>query len=135
MEGTIAVTMTWQGDELFGVEVGAHRPVLDGTSGQGPSPMQYLATGITGCMAIDIAHILGRMRTPAQSLRVHLNTERVAEPPRRFTALRFHVEAVGDVPQANLDRAIALSRDKYCSAMHSLRPDIEVTVDTEIRPA
>lgn len=135
MEGTIAVTMDWQGEELFTVEVGQHHPTLDGKSQAGPSPMQYLATGVTGCMAIDIAHILDRMRTPAQKLRVHLDTERVAEPPRRFTALRFRVEVVGDVPQANVDRAIVLSRDKYCSAMHTLRPDIEIGISTELRPA
>lgn len=135
MEGSITVNMKWQGDERFAVQVGAHAPVLDGESRQGPSPMQYLATGVTGCMAIDIAHILGRMRTPADSLQVRLDTERVAEPPRRFTALHFHVAVVGDVPQDNLDRAIQLSRDKYCSAMHSLRADIAVTVSTEIRPS
>ena len=71
--------MEWRGAEAFDVRVGRHEVLLDGESTQGLSPMQYVATGVTGCMAIDIAHILGRMRTPADSLRVTVDTEREAD--------------------------------------------------------
>jgi putative redox protein len=135
MEGKIAVAMQWQGGEKFGVEVGGHAAVLDGEKAEGLSPMQYLATGVTGCMAIDIAHILGRMRTPPDRLRVTVDTERAPEPPRYFTEMRMRVDVVGDVPQKNLDRAIELSRDRYCSAFHTLRKDLALIVTTEIRPA
>jgi putative redox protein len=135
MEGRIGVKMRWRGEECFDVEAGDHTVVLDGESELGLSPMQYLATGVTGCMAIDIAHILGRMRTAPDSLTVTMDTERPEDPPRRFTGLKMHVRAVGDIPQANLDRAIGLSRDKYCSALHTLKDDIELTVSTEILPS
>lgn len=135
MSGTVAVNMEWEGGETFAAEIGKHRLTVDSDAEAGPTPMQLLAAGVTGCMAIDINHILGRMRTPAASLHLHMDTERAPEPPRRFTTLRLTVRVTGDVPQANLDRAIQLSRDTYCSAFRSLREDIELTVDTEILPA
>lgn len=132
MEGTIQAAMQWQGEERFAVQVGDHEVALDGESVTGLSPMQYLAVGVTGCMAIDIAHILGRMRTPAENVDVQLDTERAPEPPRRFTGLTLRVSVVGDVPQKNLERAVELSRDKYCSAWHSLKDDIELRILSEV---
>src|SRR3712207_7941187 len=51
--------------------------------------------------------------------------ERAAEPPRRLLKVRLHFRIHGAVPQPSIERAIALSREKYCSVWHSLRQDVE----------
>lgn len=135
MDGRTELTLDWEGDKRFSVAAGDHRCRVDGDSDEGLSPMQFMATAVAGCMAIDIAHVLGRMRTEPVSLRVSMDSERAPEPPRYFTELRMHVDVVGDVPQKNLDRAIELSREKYCSAIHTLRSDLVLTVTTDIRAA
>jgi uncharacterized OsmC-like protein len=49
--------------------------------------------------------------------------------------LRFEVtgEAAGAVPADKVERALALSREKYCSVWHSLRQDIAFTTSFEVR--
>ena len=97
------------------------------------SPMQSLAAGLAGCMAIDIVDILRKGRLPLRGLRVRLDTERAEEPPRRFVRFDMTVEVSGDVENSRVERAIDLSREKYCSVWHSLRPDtpFEVTFSVE----
>lgn len=134
MTGDIVVDLRWNGRERFAIEVGAHRFQVDGESSAGASPMQHMAVAIGSCMAIDVAHILGKMRTPPQSLDVRLAGERVAEPPRRFTRIVIDVRVQGDVPESNLERALELSRDKYCSAWATVRQDVELQVRSSVSP-
>lgn len=79
-------------------------------------------------MSVDIVHILTRGRHPFRALSSHLVAERAQEDPHRFTRVALHVTIDGDVPSDAVDRAIALSREKYCSVWHSMRQDIEFTV-------
>jgi putative redox protein len=90
--------------------------------------------GLAGCMGADIVNILRKGRHPLTAFRSELTGERAAEPPRRLlsAAMTFHVH--GDVPHAAVERAIALSREKYCSVWHSLRQDIELTTSFDILP-
>jgi len=120
MKRTIAVEMSWNDKQHFAVEVGPHRAEVDGESQAGPSPMEYLATGVAGCLAIDVVHILERMRTAPEALTVQLVGQRREEQPSRFMTLDMHLVVTGEVPQPNVDRALQLSRDKYCSAWHSM---------------
>ena len=96
--------------------------------------MQAVAMGFAGCMAIDVVSILQKGRHPLKGLRVSLTGSRAEHLPRRFTrfTLVFHVS--GDVPESAVERAVALSRETYCSAWHSLRQDIELTTSIEIQP-
>lgn len=132
MTGTIAAELRWTGGETFEAVTGNHRTAVDGESERGPSPMQLLALGVGGCMGIDVAHILTRMRTVPDTLQVRVECERAEEPPRRFTVVKMEFELTGEVPEANLERALQLSRDRYCSAWASLRPDTELRIHSRI---
>ncbi len=75
-------------------------------------------------MAIDVAHILARGRHQVRDIRLHLEGDRSPDEPHRLVAVRLRFEVLGEVPGAAVERAIALSHDKYCSVWHSLRQDI-----------
>ncbi len=90
--------------------------------------MQALAFALAGCMAMDVAHVLGKGKGGLRGLRADLTGTRAAEEPRRFTAIALHYSITGDVPAARVERAIELSREKYCSVWHSMRQDIALTV-------
>lgn len=90
--------------------------------------MQALAFGLAGCMAMDVVHILKKGRHDLRGLRADLTGARADEDPRRFTAATLHYTITGDVPSEQVERAIQLSRDKYCSVWHSLRQDIAFDV-------
>ena len=75
-------------------------------------------------MAIDVLDIIRKGRHPLTAFRTSIVAERQPEPPRRVTKATLHFHVHGQVADAIVERAIALSRDKYCSVWHSLREDI-----------
>ncbi len=94
--------------------------------------MQALAFALAGCMAMDVVHVLAKGRSDLRGLRTDLTAERSPENPHRFTAVTLHFTVTGNVPEDKVERAIALSREKYCSVWHSMRQDIDLTVTYEI---
>lgn len=137
MEQNKGVVLRWESGQRFAGEIGPTPILLDGSSDDAMSPMQAVMAGLAGCMAIDLVHILEKGRQPLEQLETTLTGERAENPPRRFTSFRLHFRVVGDVKGGRLkdsrvQRAIDLSREKYCSVWHSLREDIELDVDFEI---
>ena len=90
--------------------------------------MQTLAFALAGCMSMDVVHVLTKGRHDLRGLRADLTGQRAPDEPRRFTAITLHFTVTGDVPPDKVERAIDLSREKYCSVWHSMRQDIELTV-------
>jgi putative redox protein len=131
---SVAAEVVWVEDLRFGATSGKIATLLDGDSTAGPSPVQMLVMALAGCMSIDVVDILRKGRHPLAAFRATVTAERAPDPPRRLitAALRFHVH--GNVPATAVERAIALSRDKYCSVWHSLRTDIELTTTFEVVP-
>jgi len=104
---------------------------MDGDSRNGPSPVQVLAFAVAGCMSADVVHALRRGRHPLRALRAHLVGHRAQEDPHRFLRIELHFTLEGAVPENAVERAIALSREKYCSVWHSMRQDIDFRVTFE----
>lgn len=128
----VEIDLAWEGELRFAARAGSQEFKLDSALTAGPSPAQALAASLAGCMAMDVVHILTKGRHPLKGLRAHLDGERAPDNPKRLVkaALRFVVE--GNVSADAVERAIALSRDSYCSVWHSLRQDIAFTTTFEI---
>ncbi len=132
----VVVDLEWQAGEglrFRGRIEGGVSIVLDSAGEAGPSPVQALAAGLAGCMAIDIVHILEKGRVPVRAVRAALVAPRAPEDPKRIVAAELRFTVTGDVPPDKVERAIALSREKYCSVWHSLRQDIAFTTSFEVR--
>jgi putative redox protein len=130
-----AVTLNWQGSLRFEARAGDHTLILDSERRGGVSPTQALALGLAGCMAIDVVDIIQKGRFAMTGVETRLETERRAEPPRYVTRATLHFVVRGDVPPDRVERAIQLSRERYCSVWHSLRQDIDFRTSFEILPA
>ncbi len=128
------VTMEWDHALEFTGFAGKHEVGIDGAQASAPSPMQYLALAISGCMGIDIVHILTRGRHQLKGLESSFAGERSQVDPKRFTHLTLHFTVRTDAPPEAVERAIQLSREKYCSAMTSLRQDIAIEIGFTIEP-
>jgi len=128
----VTVSLEWKGGLRFAGPTPGGELVLDGDSAAGPSPVQALAFALAGCMAADLVHILTRGRVPPRGLRVTFTGERAEQDPRRFVRIGLRFEVSGDIPAEKVERALALSREKYCSVWHSLRPDIELDTTFEV---
>ena len=128
--------MEWVGEGLAfrGAAPGGPEVVLDSDGEAGPSPTQALLLSLAGCMGIDVVMILEKGRVPLDALSVEVEGDRAEEPPRRFTAVRlvYHVEGPGEEHRGKVQRAVDLSRDRYCSVLHSLRDDIDLDIRVEL---
>lgn len=129
------VRMSWAGEGLAfrGGAAGAPPTAVDGDSREAPSPMQMLLVSLAGCMGADVCDILEKSRVPLEALEVEVEGTRAARPPRRFEEIRlvYRVRGPAEEHEKRLRRAVELSRDTYCSVLHSLRQDLDVEIEIE----
>jgi putative redox protein len=126
---TKGVTLAWQERLVFrGGEPGGPAITIDGDNAVAPGPMLTLLLAAAACTGADVVVILEKMRVSLQELRIDASGVRREEEPRRYTAihLQYHIRGEG-LDEAKARRAIDLSITKYCSVVHSLAPDIQVT--------
>jgi putative redox protein len=126
------IELIWEHDLVFAGKSGDVEITVDSTSAAGPSPMQTLAFALASCMAMDVVHVLKKGRHDLRGLRADLTGTRAPEEPRRFTAIALHYSITGAVPTDTVERAIQLSRERYCSVWHSMRQDIEFKVTYQV---
>ena len=131
---TVAASLAWQGDLRFRASATGGEIALDGDSKSGASPVEALAVSLAGCMAADVVDILTKGRYTVRAFESKIVAERAEQPPRRFTRVTLSFALQGKVPASAVERAIALSREKYCSVWHSLRTDIELLTSYEVVP-
>jgi putative redox protein len=124
----LLATLEWDGEEQFTGRVGKHEIGLDGSADAAPTPVHLLALSLAGCMAIDLVHILTRGRHPVTSLTTSFTGHRASEDPKRFTRIRLEFTLTGQMLPEHVERAIQLSREKYCSVWNTFRPDIDLEV-------
>jgi putative redox protein len=130
----LELDLVWLRDLVFDGTVGEHKMLLDGNSREGVSPVQALGFALASCMGSDVALILTRGRHPLRALRAHLTAHRAPTDPRRFVSASLRFEIEGAVPVEAVERAIALSHERYCSVWHSLRPDIAFETSFTVSP-
>lgn len=118
-----------------------HAVVIDaapdvGGRNLGARPMEVVLMGAGGCSAIDVVHILRKARQDLMDCIVEVDADRAEEDPKVFTRIHMHYIVTGRaLNPAQVERAIKLSKEKYCSATIMLAKTAEVTSDYEIREA
>lgn len=125
----------------FAAETGSgHLITMDGAPDGGgrnlaPRPMETLLAGAGGCTAYDVVLILKRGRQAVTGCQVKLSAERAAQDPKVFTKIHLHFIVSGrDLSATAVERAIALSHEKYCSATIMLGATAEITTSHEVLP-
>jgi len=98
-----------------------------------PRPLELLLAGTGGCTAYDVVLILKRGRHDVRGCTVKLEADRAELDPKVFTKINMHFSVTGKgVPAAAVERAIAMSHDKYCSASVMLGKTAEITTSFEV---
>jgi putative redox protein len=121
--------VSWEGALRFrGGEPGRPTTLVDGDNEAAPGPMLTLLLAAAGCSGSDVVVMLEKMRVKLEQLRIEISGVRREQEPRRYTALHldYHLKGEG-LDEAKARRAIELSIEKYCSVLHSLAPDIQIT--------
>lgn len=129
-DNKVHLRWTGAGNEFIGGAEGGPEVTIDGGRATGPSPMDALLLSVAGCMGIDVLMILEKQRVPVDGLSVSVDGHRAEGAPRRFTSLRLDYEISGPGPEHDdkIERAIELSKDRYCSVLHTLRTDLAIEI-------
>lgn len=115
-----------------------HATVMDGAvegggRNLGPRPMEMLLLGAGGCTAYDVVSILKKARADISDCIIELNAGRADVDPKVFTTIHMHFIVSGhNLKAEQVERAINLSAEKYCSASIMLGKTAAITHDFEI---
>ena len=125
--------MSFLGESGSGHSVLMDGPPEAGGKNQGPRPMEMVLMGTSGCAAFDVVLILKKSRQDISDCMVEIEAERAMEEPKVFTRIHFHFIVTGkQLKPEQVERAINLSAEKYCSASIMLAKTAELTHDFEI---
>ena len=98
-----------------------------------PRPLETMLAGTGGCTAYDVVLILKRGRHDVQGCTVKLTAERAETDPKVFTKIHMQFTVTGKgIPAAAVERSIAMSHEKYCSASIMLAKTVEITTGFEL---
>jgi len=130
----------WVGDAMFLGESGSgHAIIMDGPPdhggrNMGVRPMEMLLLGVGGCSSFDVVDILKKSRQNVTGCHTKLEAERADAVPAVFTKLHIHFVVSGkDLKEKQVERAVSLSAEKYCSASIMLgKAGVAVTHSFEI---
>ena len=129
----VRLSLNWTGGLAFQCDGASGRTITtDGDGASAMSPVELLGAATASCMAVDVVHILTKARQPPVAVSVEFTGYRAEEEPRRLLRIELAFRVEGAATRAQVDRALQLSRDKYCSVWNSLREDITLEIVTRI---
>jgi putative redox protein len=103
----------------FTVELDAKAAI--GGEGKGFRPMEMLLVGLGGCSGIDMVNVLTKQKEPLEDIKIAINaTRKDEEMPPIFDEIEIHFDLSGDLNPAKVERALAMTFDKYCSVSNIL---------------
>lgn len=126
------------GVSFLGETESGHTVLMDGAPEAGGKnlglrPMEMVLMGTGGCTAFDVVMILKKSRQDIVDCMVEIEAERATEDPKVFTRIHYHFILTGNnLKPQQVERAINLSAEKYCSASIMLGKTAEMTHDFEI---
>ena len=131
----------WVEDRTFVGETGSGHKIVFGTASgpegikpkPGPSPMELMLIGAGGCSAVDVVHILEKGREAVEDCVVELDSDRAETEPKVFTRIHLEYAIAGrGLDPRQVERAVKLSKEKYCSATIMLGHTAEITYGVRI---
>jgi putative redox protein len=122
-----------RGDRIT-LEAHHDAPLESDPASVGLGPMEALLAALGSCTAVDVQDIMKKKRTPLSTYCIELEGIRAETIPQRYTKIIMrHIGSGEGVTKENLDKAVRLSFEKYCSVASSLREDIEFVLEVEAR--
>jgi len=129
-----------EGLAMAGTADSHHWVVMDtdkdvGGSNGASKPLELVLMGLGGCTGMDVLSILKKMRVNLERFEMVLDAERAEEHPRVFTGIRVEYRVFGEnIDPEHVERAIALSRTKYCAVSAMLSKSVPIEFSYRINP-
>lgn len=127
-----------QNNTFIGRSASGHAVVFDGNKEDSvaPSPMEMVLMAAGACSSVDVVSILKKSRQQVVDCEVTLTGERAETVPKVFTKIHLHFDVTGfDLSEKQVERAVQLSADKYCSVSIMLSGSVAVTHSFSVKAA
>lgn len=130
---------TWvDGERFLTTGSSGHAIIFDSDRGlnSAPGPMEMVLRALCACSATDVVMILAKARQRFTSVVVEAEGERAPKPPTVYTRIHVRYRVAGhDLDTAAVERAVALSHEKYCSVLATLQHTATITHELAVGPA
>jgi len=132
------IDCTWKSDMAFEAEVNGFKIMIDadeavGGTNLGPRPKPLTLVSLAGCTGMDVISILKKMRVEPEYFNVGVEGELTEEHPKYYHKIHVLYELKGkDIEVEKVEKAVNLSRDRYCGVYELLRHGSEITYEIRI---
>lgn len=130
-----AVSATWKGDFKFSGEVAGGGSIQMDSTKNSPAigPMQLILIGLAGCTGIDVVSILQKKKVLLSDFKVNVRGKRAPSPPMVYSEIEVEYLLWSDnLKKKDIEQAIQLSEDKYCSVSVMLAKTARITSSYKI---
>lgn len=124
----IGEPLHFQASNEHGSTVDIDAKATVGGTGKGMGPMETLIAALGGCSTIDIVLFLKKFRQTLNDIQVEIDAERDPDHvPSLFTKIHAHYQLYGTLDAKQVEKAISLSIDKYCSVAQIIKHTVPIT--------
>jgi putative redox protein len=134
-----SVNVKWEGGMSFEANVMDYKIIMDadpefGGQKKGPKPKPLLLVALAGCTGMDIVSLLNKMRVEFKKFKIRVEGDTADEHPKKFTRITVTYEITGkNIDREKVEKAVILSKDKYCSVSATLKNSVDIDYIIEIR--
>lgn len=120
--------------DLMGYKLVMDAPPESGGQNKGPRPKPLMMASLAGCTGMDVISILKKMRVEVEDFSIHIEGDLTEEPPKHYTKMHIVYEFTGkDLPMDKLQKAVDLSRQKYCGVSYVYDKVMELEFEIKVR--
>ena len=129
------IDVNWTGEMSFEASIGEYKISIDadpsvGGQNKGPKPKPLMMVSLAGCTGMDVISILKKMRVEHEGLNIKVEGELTDDHPKKYTSMKVIYEFKGkDLPMDKLQKAVDMSKDKYCGVSASLKEVIDISYE------
>jgi putative redox protein len=133
------VSTSWKGEMVFEADLMGHKLVMDappeaGGQNKGPRPKPLMIASLAGCTGMDVISILKKMRVEVEDFSIHIEGDLTEEAPKHYKKMHLVYEFTGkDLPKDKLQKAVDLSREKYCGVSYVYNQVMEMSFEVKIK--
>lgn len=132
------ISMKWVDGMSFETDIEGHKITIDsnpefGGQNRGPKPKPLMMVSLAGCTGMDVVSLMNKMRVEYDSVNIIVEGELTEEHPKHFTRMKVIYEIKGkNVDRGKVEKAVNLSKDKYCGVSYSYKQVMDVEYEIKI---
>lgn len=132
------INVKWTDGMSFEADIDGYKISIDsdpefGGKSKGPTPKPLMMVALAGCTGMDLVSLMNKMRVKYDSLNVIVEGDLTEEHPKHFIKMKVIYEISGkEIDLKKVEKAVAMSRDKYCGVSYSYKEVMEMEYEIKI---